>query len=558
MKKCYKCGQDLGNEDLFCAFCGTKVEEDVEDRAESEEKSYIFCHNCGEKLEKDTMFCSNCGIDLRVEPQKNKASVSAPKKLSPKVVGVLAVAVVVILGAVLVNGLFRSPAKTFVTYQKELLLDSAMPHVVALAEEYNTLSSLSTDMTLTAEVSDYYTNQYLEDSSVGLKVDLNQDNVLLNADLTLMGSKVLNGAFSYDKGTVGFYLPELDGTYYTMDVGVIDETMFWNELGGLRGLEIPKIDTKTMSALAECYLDVVLGAANKDNVTISDKKSFRLDQLRTTLDGKVYVLEPTEEDIEEMLLKLADTLEKDKELRSFVMDFLGSNKEWISKAIGNNVENELDYELGNAADYLRDHARQIARIAEDEDFRWILGVSGGKVCMERIEMENGELVLAYERKDNDYVCYVSSYDQIQGSIELQYEKNGKTYDGEVAVSDGYNKLTMEFEDINRQNKSALGLSYGSYEFWVSNDSLHVKLNIGKAKNGGTDHRISAEYVYLPWIGYVDEAEMIINTTDKGSTASVPNAVKLDISNYDYYEMQDLFYELGEELEEIGYEIYRQY
>lgn len=98
-------------------------------------------------------------------------------------IGVLAVAVLGGLGTVLASSLIHSPAKTFVSYQKEFLMDSAMPHVVALVEEYNTLVSLSTDMTLTADCKESYFDQCFEDSSISLKIDLSQDNILLNADL---------------------------------------------------------------------------------------------------------------------------------------------------------------------------------------------------------------------------------------------------------------------------------------------------------------------------------------------------------------------------------------
>lgn len=555
MKKCYKCGQEIEDGSLFCTSCGAEIV----DEPEKEEQNYTFCHNCGEKIGADTMFCPNCGTNIKVAPKKSAGLPSVKKFINPKTIGIAAVGVVAILCVVLVSSLLRSPAKAFVSYQKELIFDSVMPNVVEFGDEYNSRGQLSTDITLTARADNDDLNDYLEDSSVVLKADLKQDALLLNAELTLMGSKMLDGTLNYDKDVLGIYVPQLDDTYYTMNTSNIDNVFGLDNSYDLQGLEIPKVDTKTLSSLAECYTDIVLGAVNKKNVRVSDKKSFRLDQLRTTLDGKVYIFEPTQEDIEEMLLKLADTIETDEELRGFVTSFLGANIDLINSVNDTDVEEELEDSLLDAAEYLRDNSSRIAREAEREEFRWILGVNDGKVCMDRIELNDGEQVFAYERDGNDCICYYSSYDNIQGSIELKYEKNGKTFDGEVNISDGYSTMTIEFRDINREKKSALGISYGSYRLYFSDEDSNIEVDVNKAENGGTDHIIRVEDSYWSsFVGsYIYSFDIIINTTDRKSTAALPKAIKLDISDYTYRETEELFEELGEAAEDLANDFYRQ-
>lgn len=114
---------------------------------------------------------------------------------------------------------------------------------------------------------------------------------------------------------------------------------------------------------------------------------------------------------------------------------------------------------------------------------------------------------------------------------------------------------MEFDDIDKQSKSALGMNYGKYEFWLFDRSIHFYLDIVQAENGDTDHEISVIDAYLPWIGYTKGTKFVLNTTDKKSSAVMPEVTKLNISDYDNGEMYDLFYELEEVFDEVEYEIY---
>ena len=527
MLKCRNCGNSLEEDALFCGVCGEKVENtDVN----NEDNKKTFCYNCGERLEEGSVFCPNCGTNLKEDIQKNNTEIKEVssgiknyfKFSQAKKIGILFVAVVVLSVVCLANTVLKSPDKKFIEYQKDLLLESGIKNVVAITEKYNNLTNLSTDITLTGKSTDNYIDNYLRDSSITLKTNLDKNNILLNANLNLKGSNVLNGTITYDDGALGFYVPEVEDKYYsinTKDLPVLD---------GLSGFEIPEIDNDTLSKLVKNYFEILLTVVNKENVSVSKNQSIYLNYLSETVEGDIYTFEPTEADIENVLLKFADEIEKDEDLRKFVKDFLGSNKEWINQYLDTNVEELIDDELKSFCDYIRRHSDTIAENIIDNGFIWKLGIYNGKVCLNSIELESEGLVLSYEGKDNKYIGCVSSYDNILVYITFNYEKIGKVYNGIASIQYRNDVLSVvEFKNVDKSKKSVLGTYYGDYTFNILGNTFD--LEVSKAENNGTDHTIDIKNSNI--LGeYIDYLSINLNTTDKKSTAVKPNMDKYDISN----------------------------
>lgn len=178
--------------------------------------------------------------------------------------------------------------------------------------------SLSTDITLSASVDSAEINQYLSDSSVVLRLDVDQGNLLANGDLILMGSPVLSGSITYDNGRLGFCLPELDDNYYVMDLSKMLASMGVESVN-LDNIKLPEFSGKEWRALAEAYLDVAYTMVTKDNVKVAQRQSYTLPELGGSYTGTIYTFTPTAADIQAMLVKLADHLEKDKDLRSLIL-----------------------------------------------------------------------------------------------------------------------------------------------------------------------------------------------------------------------------------------------
>ncbi len=61
-RKCPNCGAELGDDDLFCMECGTKIEEPAAQSAAA--PTGKKCPNCGADLGDDDIFCMECGTKV--------------------------------------------------------------------------------------------------------------------------------------------------------------------------------------------------------------------------------------------------------------------------------------------------------------------------------------------------------------------------------------------------------------------------------------------------------------------------------------------------------------
>ncbi len=551
MKSCPKCGKPMEDDELFCSACGAKYEEPAPEAPASPAEVPAFCPNCGERLPEGTVFCPNCGTDIRTGRASAGTKAGKNSHRAVGIAAVLAAAALIAAAVMFLPKLFASPRDKFVSGQKQIVLEGAWKAVTTAADQYNAHTSLSTDMALSVSCKgDKMVERLLRDSSVDLKIDLDEKSVLLNGGLTFMGSQVLSGTFSYDKGKVGFCLPEADPDYYVMELSALGDLMGTDELDGLSELEVPKIPVSTLTRLGETYFDILASAATKDNVKKSDREKIRLEELGGSLEGELYIFEPEAEDIEEMLEKLADQLEKDQDLRGLVKDLLGGNLELLNEAENYDFEKELDDALKDLADELRDGAKYAGRSVEESGFTWTLGVSKGKVVLNKIEMDDGSQIVAYEVDgEGSLVLYATSYGETF-KLEVENEKDGKLQEGSVTAWDSYGgeAFRLEYRDVDTGKRSILGFPYGVYD--LSAEGETVRLEVAKGESGGTDHILSLRGDELAYELSVDSLELILNTSDKKSTASKPKGKTVDISGYDMGELQELFYDMGRELEYV--------
>jgi len=138
--KCPKCEKLVGSEDLYCEYCGTKLEqldEKVEEKkvvkAEKkevlDESNALICSKCHQPLAIDDKFCTNCGKKVVVRQPKvvSDPVMSQPKKENTKILNnyfYIPVAIVVtFLLCLLAFGLFYN------FYLKELVVTTTKEEV---------------------------------------------------------------------------------------------------------------------------------------------------------------------------------------------------------------------------------------------------------------------------------------------------------------------------------------------------------------------------------------------------------------------------------------------
>lgn len=656
MKFCPNCGQSLPDDAGFCGNCGAALPDEPAQSAElsvppapAVPAAVAYCPSCGGQVEADAEFCPNCGAAM---PKGGGKGPKAPMSKNAKV-GIIAVAcaaAVIALAVLLLPSLFSSPGKDFVKIQAEFLAVRALDPIQAALESGTAAvpKGFSTDMTISASVDSSMIDKYLEDSSIKLRLDAQKDTVLADGEFNLMGSTVLSGAATYEKGVVGFALPQVDNNYYVLDLAALIEEQTGTKMD-LDSLTMPEIDLGEWFTLAKDYGGIISEAMTKDNLTLEKGREVKFEQLKGSFKGNVYTFKPKADDIENMLLKLADKIEEDSTLRKLITDSglsLTGSSLALSRSYGYGYgydamdADNIDEMLRNLADEIRDNAEDLADEIKSAKFTWTLATEGRKV--RRIELKAGGMViLGYEcsgseSKGIEEVFYTESgygnvitveheYTKkggdVDGKIEINhgdlrygkasYERSGKEFDGklefgdgystyltaslrgdakssrgefsftdgysttftgkfssegkqvegEISISDGYETFTYEL-DVDTGKQSPLGLYYGDYSFNVPDTSVLIDLEVKEGKSGSADHVVTVRGdAYELSGGAFSRIDITVNATEK-STVKKPGGKKVDITDYDLDELEELFTDIGEQLEDdledIMYELYFTY
>lgn len=549
MKNCSNCGKPLRDGASFCEECGAVILQSPPD------PNGQTCPHCGEKLHSASRFCPNCGKELSSLPARK---IPASETKRRRIIGISALAAAAVLAVVIfawvipsLNGRSGAPADQFVACQEELFVDNALSSLEGFMDSYGA-GSFSSDITLSASVDDPEINRYLTGSSVQMKLDLKQDSLLANSEVTLMDTPFLSGDISYDKGILEVYLPDMSDSRYVMDLSEMISNLSGEDVD-LSVLKLPRFSGKEWRSLVKTYLDILYTAVTEESVKVEKNAGFTLKELGGSCSGTVYTFTPRAEDIEAMLLKLAGQLEKDKDLRRLILEAV--NPEMYSKAFGGAVfgtdfdaEGELDEGLNDLAAELRENAGTIAGNAA-EAFTWSVYLEGKEVRMIRIANRDADEELVFECKGTEpqgrsTVFYLDGGEDGDRpfTISNSYTKKGRVYTGEFSYMSPYDGRISCSYNANTSKKSALGISYGTYELDVSDDDITIKLEVSESSGGGAEHVLTiegGEYVFDDF----SRLELTINTTDK-SSAKKPGGEAVDITNYSEEELDELLEELG--------------
>ncbi len=512
------------------------------------------CPHCGKTLHANSRFCPHCGEELAGAASPAQ-KIPASEKKRRLIFGGAAAAVLALLAVVIFVKVIPSlsggkPAEQFVSYQKELLAGQALSSLERSMDIYGA-GSFSTDLTVTASIDNGEINRYLTDSSLLMKLDLKPDSLLANGEFKLMGSSLFTGELLYDKGTLEFALPELSDSRYVMDLSEMA-----SRLGGvdvdLSVLKLPEFSGQEWRELAETYLDVVCTAVTEESVEMEQDVRFTLSELGGSCTGTAYTFTPRAEDVEAMLLQLADQLEGDETLRGLIVELVNPNM--LSAAFGMDVfdsadfEEELDEGLTELAEELRASAADMGEAAA-EAFVWTLYVEGKEVRMIRITDLDAEEDLVIECRGSEEEGLSTAFYLDGGDADYRpftflstYTKKGEAYTGELSLTTPYDgTITCDY-DVDTGKRSALGIPYGSYDVDVSHDDIAIRLEVAGGSGGGTDHTLTlrgGEYVF----GDFRRLDITIHTTDK-SSAKKPSGTVVDITGYSEEEYDELFEELG--------------
>lgn len=547
MKNCPHCGNVVADNAAFCNNCGKPM---------SAAPAEVFCPTCGEKISGGGGFCPNCGTTLNAPkkaPQKTKNTASKKKLPLGLIAAAAAVVALIILVVAVVPSLFSSPASSFVSTQADFVADR-LAAVEGVAEQVK--QGFSSDLTISASVDNDEIQEYLDGTSLVVKIDAGKDALLTGVEAIFMGSPVLSGIVTVDKDQIGVSVPELDDTYYVMDLPSIFELaeidLDEEALKSLEGVELPIADAED---LLNKYIKILSGAITKDSLTVEKNQTVKYEELSgKTEKCTVYTFEPKAEDVEEALLQLAEELEKDKKLRKFFEDLFANETiaNYLEEyAFDDDPMDAIEEALDMIVEGLEDNAADMGEAIEDLGFVWTMAVKGKNIIQIKIEIPDYEEVYAYEFKSDDgkveEIVFASSYDDPDFFVSNKYKIDGKVYDGKITFFDGWDEYQISYE-IESDKTSPLGLPYGEYKFDIEDMTLELEVVAAKT---GVDHIITVkgEDLYYETDGMLNEVEVTINATDKSSVKK-PSGTKEDISDYDEDELYELVMSFSDELQEL--------
>ncbi len=444
-------------------------------------------------------------------------------------------------------GWLNSPAKKFVAYHQNFIVDKALSWMERAADEPKT-RDFSGTLIVTGQTDDPKLSVLMENISLRMDVDRQEGSLVAAGDLLLMGKDVLDVTVTHEDGRLGFLLPGVDDNYYVVDTA---------RLRGNRSEDIqrPQLSGKELRALIQAYLDVVYTAVNDKNVKAEKDRSVTLDGLEGGFTGTVYTFAPRAGDIESMLVKLAGHLEDGPELRALVLEiphadvllrflhrwFTGSEEALDTEVLSDQLLLDLVGEM-------RDNAARIGREVEDSGFTWTLCVEGDAV--RRIHLSNREdSGLIYETLGEDPGQRQGALSAVvRGKRALTgrrtYTQGSSRQSGSVVLAGGNGDTALEF-DLDTANKSLFGVPYGTYR--LSTPDRTLGLEVAPGAEGGVDHILSIDRADDE--GKTSHWTVNVNAVDDdgGSSVSWPTQIPVDVSSLSGAELKDLFGKIGKTL-----------
>jgi len=572
MRNCPNCGNAVQDGCLFCTHCGEKLEE----------------HPVGEGMPVQEAVGGEEPVQNSVNAaQAASAGATLQENKEKKggkpyfLIGVAAVFIAVLVGVlvlgktVLSMGLFLSPKQKFLKYQadyfNEKLNDLDKLEIFPLTKK-NITFTINGEVRGNKEVA-----KYLEDSSIVVKTKTNPEKGSYQASLlfNIMGEDVLDAYGEYADGKLGLAFPSLEKKFYQGELQSILSNSYDKEIE-LPNFNKKKENRKLAEKLFKKYGSLLAEFFTEENFTV-EKGSFKTlvygvsTNEEKEFKGTVYTFQPSAEDLEGILEKFADKLEKDEDCAKFLIQSgLGI---MISKNIGY-YEFIDESRLADFADWLRENAEELAEELEEKHIKWVLTMEGNQVQRIQVgsdveddgEIDEGEdevfldcISILYEKQREEYFLLNPN-----GSPILQfhnvYKDKGSTFDGYFSFySSGIPTspyIRIEYSVEKGKKDKVLGFPYGEYEY--SNplvvDGLGAKMTVSAGKKNSTDYEIKLSGLDADDLPGIKTLSIHVNAKE-GADLSRPKGKTVDISDYTLYEVKELGEAFSEELSNVGEEIF---
>ena len=569
MRNCPNCGNAVQDGCLFCTHCGEKLEE----------------HPVGEGTPVQEAVGGEAPVQNSVNPVHVASGGAASQETKEKkggkpyfLIGVAAVFIAVLVGVlvlgktVLSRGLFLSPKQKFLKYQADYF-NEKLKNVEAL--EIFPLTKKNITFTISGEVrGNKEVAKYLEDSSIVMKTKTNPEKGSYQASLlfNLMGEDVLDAYGEYADGKLGLAFPSLEKKFYQGELQSILNHSSDEEIE-LPNFNKKKENRKLAEKLFKKYGSLLAEFFTEENFTV-EKGSFTMpiygeDFEEEEFEGTIYRFKPSAEDLEGILEKFADKLEKDEDCAKFL----------IQSGLGIMISDSIYYNefidesrLADFADWRRENAEELAEELEEKHIMWVLTMEGKEVRKIQIgtDIEDDD---EFKWEDGDRIffnCISGRHEKIRADlfgfslredakafyIKNVYTDKGKTLDGNFYFHFPVLPFRhIEYSVEKGKKDKMLALPYGEYDFSDAlGDGLRGKMTVTAGKKNSTDYEIKISGLEEDYLPGIKSLSIHVNAKE-GADLSRPKGKTVDISDYTLDEVNELGEAFSEELSNIGEEIF---
>ena len=230
-----------------------------------------------------------------------------------------------------------------------------------------------------------------------------------------------------------------------------------------------------------------------------------------------------------MLLKLAQTLREDENLRQLILKLI--NPDMLTAAFGSTFSMATIWSKSWTTPCSpwpmnwNITPPTLAGRWRSPGFTWELYVEGNQVRMIRLFTTYSDTVLVYESQGSESdrrqeAFYAEYYGEPQFILTHDYTKNGSVSDGVMSLTQPYGPSLEIRYDMDSEKKSPLGIPQGSYRLY--SDMLPVSLTLdvtpGPERQRGPYPPDSGGLLCVD--GVFSSLEVNINATD-GSSAKAP-------------------------------------
>lgn len=535
MGRCKHCGSEVGEGELFCANCGSRLEgETAPERADTAAEVAATVANVtaaethseprepvdaakGAELKSDAATAAENAVSHE-EKGETEQTAAAEREVQAaplqeragkkKRGGLFAIIGAAVLALLLIGFGLRTALKTtepvgqrflkvqLETLERESKVFDGMDKVFE--------NGFSSDFLLTAKLSEsrmiaLSRSGILSESGMRILRDgirarfylgKKFEKAVLNLEFASGENPVLNADCFIDPDRLGFKIPQQsEKVYVTRYPEVLKEMGSDARISTSLFAEL-RFPKELGRASAKRYGKLLADAITRNNLDV-EKRSYRSHVLKPELkhsldkDYTVYSWEPQAAELERLFRNIADAMEKDSELAAW-FDRRQEIGEQFAQAMG--VSQGQGAKFSDLADTLRDNAETYAKNLEERKFAWKLVTEGKEVRAILLQLDGGDTtLLCYERDtDKDKLYRGLALPGFVLTEKRDREKSGYygTVAGRVYWDYDTKEFALKYNNLDFKKGSVLGLPCGKYRLNVNDGGSAAELKFEVRDEGG--------------------------------------------------------------------------